>query len=128
MPDLKSFFQKHPGFDLYSLFWLAIFLLFAFLGRFYPPLFLPAAIALVYLIFRLLSRSTQRRQVENARFLALVRSVVQWFRRRKKGLRPDKEHYYFKCPSCGQQMRVPRGLGKVQITCRACAAQFETKS
>ena len=66
--------------------------------------------------------------MENARFLALVRAVVRWFRKKRKTLQPDKEHYYFKCPNCGQPMRVPKGLGKIQITCRACASQFETKS
>lgn len=66
--------------------------------------------------------------MENARFLALFRAVVLWFRRRKQTLQTDKEYYYFKCPTCGQPMRIPRGLGKVQITCRSCASQFETKS
>lgn len=128
MADLRNFFQRHPGFDAYSLFWLVIFLALAAAGRFYLPLLLPAGVALIYLLFRLFSRSAQRRQVENARFLALIRAVVRWFRRKRRILQPDKEHYYFRCPNCGQPMRVPRGLGKVQITCRACAAQFETKS
>ena len=30
--------------------------------------------------------------------------------------------------TCGQPMRIPRGLGTVQITCRNCQAQFEAKS
>lgn len=124
----RNFWQKHPGFDAYSLFWLVIFLLLAAVGRFYLPLLIPAAVVLVYLLFRLLSKSQEKRQVENARFWALIRSVIRWFRKKKKTLQPDKEHYYFKCPNCGQPMRVPRGLGKIQITCRACASQFETRS
>ena len=128
MADPKNFFQKHPGIDPYSLFWLGIFLVLAAVGRFYLPLLIPAAIALVYLLFRLLSKNAEKRQMENARFLALVRAVVRWFRKKRKTLQPDKEHYYFKCPNCGQPMRVPKGLGKIQITCRACASQFETKS
>lgn len=125
--QIKNFWQKHPGFDAYSLFWLVLFLILAGLGRFYLPLFIPAAVVLLYLLFRLLSKNQEKRQVENARFWALLRSIRRWFQGRK-GLKPDKEYYYFKCPNCGQSMRVPRGLGKVQVTCRACAAQFETKS
>ena len=98
----KTFWQRHPGFDVYSLFWLVLFLILAALGRFYLPLFLPAAVVLVYLLIR-------------------------WFRGRKV-LQTDKEYYYFKCPTCGQSMRLPRGLGKVEITCRSCASRFETKS
>lgn len=125
---VKNFWQKHPGFDLYSFFWLLILLLLGAVGRFYRPLLIPAAVVLVYLIFRLLSRNQEKRQMENARFLALLQSIVRWFKKQKKTLQPDKEHYYFKCPTCGQPMRVPRGLGTVQITCRSCSSQFETKS
>ena len=122
-----SFFQRHPGFDAYSLFWLVIFLILGALGRFYPPLFIPAAIVLVYLLFRLLSRKTEKRQMENARFMALLQSIFHWFKRRKT-IQTDKQYYYFKCPTCGQPMRVPRGLGKVHINGRSCNSQFETKS
>lgn len=123
----KNFFQRHPGFDLYSLFWLLVFLVLFFLGRFFLPLWIPAGVVLVYLVIRLLSRNQEKRQMENARFLALFRAVFRWFRRRRV-LQTDKEYYYFKCPTCGQSMRLPRGLGKVEITCRSCASRFETRS
>ena len=71
-----NFFQRHPGADFYSLFWLLVFLALAGLGRFFPPLWIPALVALVYLLFRLFSRNAERRQMENARFLALFRSVT----------------------------------------------------
>ena len=38
----KNFWQRHPGVDAYSLFWLVIFLVLAGLGRFYLPLLIPA--------------------------------------------------------------------------------------
>ena len=98
-----------------------------FLGRFFLPLWIPAGVVLVYLVIRLLSRNQEKRQMENARFLALFRAVFRWFRRRRV-LQTDKEYYYFKCPTCGQSMRLPRGLGKVEITCRSCSSRFETRS
>ena len=120
--------RRRPNFDAYTLFWLVIFFALAALGRFYIPLMLPAAVALVYLLFRLFSRDTEKRSIENARFLALIQSMVRWFRKRKRTLQPDKEYVYFKCPNCGQPMRVPRGLGKLEITCRSCSSHFETRS
>ena len=123
----KNFFQRHPGFDLYSLFWLLVFLVLFFLGRFFLPLWIPAGVVLVYLVIRLLSRNQEKRQMENARFLALFRAVFRWFRRRRV-LQTDKEYYYFKCPTCGQYLRVPRGKGKLNITCRNCGASFEERS
>ncbi len=121
-----NFFQRHPGADFYSLFWLLVFLALAGLGRFFPPLWIPALVALVYLLFRLFSRNAERRQMENARFLALFRSVKEGFRG-KKGIRTDGQYTYFRCPTCGQQMRIPRGVGKVNITCKGCSSEFEMK-
>ena len=123
----KSFWQKHPGFDFYSLFLLLIVGLLVFVGRLIRPLWIPALVVLVYLIYRLLSKKADRRTLENARFMALLRSIFRWFRR-KKAIQTDKEYCYFKCPTCGQPMRLPRGVGKVQITCRSCSSQFETNS
>ena len=122
-----SFFQRHPGFDAYSLFWLILVVVFGLLSRFYLPLLIPAAVVLVYLLFRLFSRKAEKRQMENARFMALLQSIYRWFKHRKT-VQTDKQYYYFKCPTCGQPMRVPRALGKVQINCRSCNSQFETKS
>ena len=76
---------------------------------------------------RLLSRNGVRRQAENVRFMRLAAPVLSWLRLRR-AIRRDKEHVYFKCPSCGQQLRVPRGKGKITVTCRGCGASFQEKS
>ena len=84
-------------------------------------------VLLIVTLFRMLSRNIDRRRAENARFLQLVRPVC----RRVKSCRTriqDREHRYFKCPNCGQQMRVPRGKGRITVHCRSCGATFEEKS
>ena len=35
---------------------------------------------------------------------------------------------YFSCPHCRQQVRVPKGRGKISITCPKCGTQFIKKS
>ena len=30
----------------------------------------------------------------------------------------------FKCPNCGQKIRIPRGHGKVSVHCRKCGHDF----
>lgn len=86
------------------------------------------ALVLVFVtLFRCLSRQVDRRREENARFLQLVRPL----RRRTKNLITrvrDRDHRYFKCPNCKQQMRVPRGKGRITVHCRSCGATFEEKS
>lgn len=78
-------------------------------------------------LFRCLSRNYDRRRAENGKFLSLVQPVTRWYRLRRT-IRRDKDHCYFKCPNCGQQLRVPRGKGRITVTCRGCGASFEEKS
>ena len=67
-------------------------------------------------IFRLLSRNTYRRYRENRKFL----QMVERFR--------DRQHRYYDCPRCRQQVRVPRGKGKISITCPKCKEKFIRKT
>lgn len=86
-----------------------------------------ALVLLVISLFRMLSRKHDRRRAENAKFLQLTLPLA----RRAKNLKTrvkDREHRYFKCPGCGQQMRVPRGKGRITVHCRTCGANFEEKS
>jgi hypothetical protein len=86
------------------------------------------AIALMFVaLYRLCSRNLSRRREENSKFMRLCDPVIRWFRFQRT-VRRDKEHCYFKCPSCGQQLRVPRGKGRITVTCRGCGASFQENS
>lgn len=76
-----------------------------------------AYIPLVLAIFRIFSRDTIRRYAENERFR-------QFFLR----LKGRKTHCYFKCPACKTMVRVPRGKGKIKITCPSCRDTFVKKT
>ena len=101
---------------------LALYLVFAVTSWtfLYAVSFMFMAVAL----FRCLSRNYDRRRAENGKFLSLVQPVTRWYRLRRT-IRRDKDHCYFKCPNCGQQLRVPKGKGKLNITCRNCGISFE---
>ena len=71
---------------------------------------------MIWAIFRSLSRNTYKRYQENRKFL-------QIFDRLK-----DREHRYFDCPKCRQMVRVPRGKGKISITCPRCREKFVKKT
>lgn len=79
-------------------------------------------------IYRALSRNIPRRQAENQRFL----ERTGWLRNSRESwqARAEQKRQYkiFKCPSCGVKLRVPRGKGKIRVTCRQCGASFEEKS
>ena len=71
---------------------------------------------MIWAICRTLSRNTYRRYQENRRFLMLLDRIK------------DRQHRYFDCPRCRQPVRVPRGKGKIAITCPKCKEKFIRKS
>ena len=71
---------------------------------------------MIWAIWRTLSRNTYKRYQENRKFL-------QFFDRLK-----DRNHRYFDCPKCRQIVRVPRGKGKIAITCPRCREKFVKKT
>lgn len=96
------------------------------LTRFYP-LMLLAYILLAWCIFRIFSRNVSRRYQENQFFLKYWNRVRDWFYGIKRRVQDQKTHRYYKCPNCSNTLRVPRGRGKIQITCPVCGKQFIKK-
>lgn len=71
---------------------------------------------MIWAIFRALSRNTYKRYLENRKFLQIV------------GRLKDRHNRYFDCPKCHQLVRVPRGKGKISITCPRCREKFIRKT
>ena len=65
-----------------------------------------------------------KRRAENARFL----QKVWWPLKGKLHRLKDREHRYFTCPNCRTVCRVPRGKGKIVITCPKCRGEIHGKS
>ena len=79
--------------------------------------FTTLSFALMFLaIFRAFSRNTYKRYRENRKYLMLLERIK------------DKQHRYFECPRCRQPVRVPRGKGKIAITCPKCREKFIKKT
>ena len=66
--------------------------------------------------FRTFSRNTYKRYQENRRYLRFMDQLR------------DKEHRYYTCPRCRQTVRVPKGKGKISITCPKCSERFIKKT
>ena len=117
------------GGDQLSWFLLAVYVLLVVLSGL-PHLELLSWLALAVLFwsfYRIFSRQYAKRRAENARFLTLAGPAIRWCKMRR-AISRDKEHRYFKCPNCGQYLRVPRGKGKITVNCRNCGVSFEEKS
>lgn len=79
-------------------------------------------------IYRTFSKNIFKRQQENYKYLAFKNSIISIAKSYKRRLADRKTHKYFTCPNCKQKMRVPRGNGKITITCPKCKTQFKGKS
>ncbi len=78
--------------------------------------------------FRILSRNADRRSEENRRYLAARDKVTGWFCLKRDCFRQRRDYVFYRCPGCHQVVRVPRGKGRIRITCRRCGYAFERKT
>lgn len=83
-----------------------------------------ALVLLVIGYFRIFSKKTGLRYQENQKFLRLRNRFTGKFRSWKDRIRQRKTHRFFKCPQCGVTVRVPKGKGKIKITCPKCKTSF----
>ena len=78
--------------------------------------------------FRVFSRNIYKRYSENQKFLRYWNPVKGKLMSIKKRIKQSKTHKFFKCPSCNQKIRIPKGKGKIRITCPECKSKFEGRT
>ncbi len=87
------------------------------------------ALALVlWCLYRIFSRNVAARQKENQQFMRLFSRVRSGVSDAKYRAENAKTYKFFTCPGCHNKLRVPRGKGKIQITCPKCGQRFGGKS
>ena len=130
------------GNDSLNRFLLGVGLVMIIAGIFYHGYWLRLLTVLVLILIycRMFSRNFAARARENQKFLEIKgrRSVCGhssyrsgtgygsssgWNARPQK----DKTHKILRCPSCGEKLRVPKGVGKISITCPYCSLKFIKK-
>ena len=113
------------------------------------------AAALIYAAVRIFSGRPEKRNQENLRYLTVTTGLSNFFRNLGDAIRRPfvrnkdsstvrvkkarnakknptwselKQFKYFICPQCAQRLRVPRGKGRLRVTCTRCGNVFEVKS
>ncbi len=79
-------------------------------------------------MFRMLSKNIAKRSRENARFLKIKGKAAGWLRREKNIMAQRKDFHIYTCPNCRQKIRIPKGKGKIKISCPKCRTEFIKKS
>lgn len=85
-------------------------------------------VLLGFCYYRTFSRNISKRTEENYKFYTLKDRVDNKFRGLKEQWANRRVYHYYRCPQCRQKLRVPRGRGRIQISCPRCGTQFIKKS
>ena len=115
---LQHFMAGRYGTDKLNMALLCSGLAFSLLASFIPGALIKLGLTIVayafmfVAIFRTFSRNVYKRYEENRKFLIFFQKLR------------DKDHRYYNCPRCRQQVRVPKGKGKISITCPKCREKF----
>lgn len=148
---LRRFMTGRYGNDSLNTAILVVYLILALISNLFGLHWLLslAFLLLVWAFFRMLSRQHERRLRENQIFLAAwekgktaLRPITRWWKglsdrlrnaqlRRAAKVRQKadrKTHVYLSCPSCRQQLRLPKGKGKLKARCPKCGHEFPVKT
>ncbi|MDD6187965.1 MAG: hypothetical protein PUB32_00095 [Clostridiales bacterium] len=87
-----------------------------------------SAVLIVLCFYRMFSRNYEKRRAENQKFMGMWYRIKNFFRRQKDKMRQGKNFRFFKCPSCKNNLRVPKGKGKIYVTCPRCGERFIKKT
>ncbi len=126
---LYRFMMGRYGNDQFNRFLMILAMICFVLSLFrIPGVYLIGLFCLVYVYFRMLSRNTYKRSLENNKYLQCEYKVKRWFSGVKRNMQQRRTHHIYKCPSCRQKIRIPRGKGKIEIRCPKCGQTFIKKS
>lgn len=114
---------------------LSNFLIWAGLGLFIVNLLLKnfvinivAFVLIITTYFRGLSKNYARCSSQNEWYLKHTKGIRSFFRRYKTRWKLRKTHHIYQCKQCGQDIRIPKGKGKIMITCPKCHNEFIKRS
>lgn len=126
---LYKVFQGRYGVDQLTVVLLALSLLCSVLAQLLrlPLLMLLYYVGMVFAFWRMFSRNYPARSRENQWMLSWVHKGKARGRMLRNRFRDRKVYRYLKCPSCGQHLRVPKGKGKIEVTCSRCRTAFIRK-
>ncbi len=127
---MNKFFKNRYGFDTLNYYLIYLLLIINTLSIFLKSTLLNmiSIFILIYILSRAFSKKYNKRQQENfafQRFIYPYKNKLNALIQRQK----QKKYYkFYKCPNCKQTLRVPKGHGKITITCPKCNEKFDRKS
>lgn len=127
---LQRFMIGRYGVDAFSKFLMVVILIFWVLDLFIDSkiLYSWSILLIIYVYFRMFSRNVSKRYQENVKYLEIKNKVLRKLKLEKSHMEQRKTHHIYKCPTCKQKIRIPRGKGRICITCPKCKTEFTKTS
>lgn len=127
---MTRFMYGRYGMDQLSKLLMYLALAFLVITLFWhnPIIYFLAVALMVYTYYRMFSKNISKRYSENQAYLKARYKVIGRFNNLKLRMRDRKTHRIFKCPSCSQKIRVPKGKGRISIRCPKCRIEFTKKT
>lgn len=139
-----NFFKGSYGFDMLSVFLILISSIFNIWD---VTKLLGIALVLIAL-YRAFSKDIFRRKMELSKFTNFANKILSKFGKKLPSAMPNldlnsllmafsqikmsmeqrKRYKIIKCPSCKQKLRLPRGKGKIVVTCKKCSNKFDSRT
>ncbi len=126
---LANFMRGRYGMDQFNRFLMIVALIVIVADMFLRMriLDLLTVALLIYIYCRMFSRNHNARYRENQKFLSMASRFRGGSFQRGVRVEKDRTHKIMRCPGCGEKLRVPRGVGKIEITCPHCGTKFTKK-
>ena len=127
---LIHFMQGRNGMDEFSrtLNWTALILVIISLITKWNILYWIGFAMIIYMYFRVFSKNIPKRYAENQKFRNFRYDITIKINKMKNEFSQRKRYRFYRCPMCSQKVRVPKGRGRICITCPKCRAEFVKKS
>lgn len=127
---LARFMVGRYGPDQLAQFLIGVSFVFLVVGIFIrkPWVDLLAFLCLIVCYFRMFSKNIGKRYQEEQAFERIKFRVTEKFQKFRFKWKEKKEYHIYKCPNCGQKIRIPRGKGRISIHCPKCSTDFIKKS
>jgi len=125
---LREMMTGRNGIDKLSIALIVAALVINTFAQFFPLLFLFSLAIIAYAVWRIFSKNLAKRRAENYRISRILDDIRESFAQKRFRRQQSKQYRFFTCPDCKSKLRVPRGKGKISITCPRCGLKFSKKT
>lgn len=127
---LRKFMMGRYGIDSFGRFLLVLACITLLLSRmfFRNALYIVSLMILIYAYYRVFSKKINKRYKENNTYLNYKYKIRNFILKEKYMFKQRRIYHIYRCPGCRQKIRIPKGKGKVCITCPKCKTEFIKRS